>query len=328
MTATEEQAAVPASGRAMSTGRRPLEGRVALITGASRGIGAAIARAMSRAGATVVLAARDEQALRGLAESINDDGGRALAVPTDVTDPGSVGRLVEKTVGTFGRLDAAVNNAAGGGHRPTPMAEVAVAEFDGVLAVSLRGIFLSMKYELPALLRGGGGAIVNTASTAALHPVAGLAGYVAAKSAVVGLTRVAALDYAQHGIRVNAVAPGPIHTEALERAGATGRERVAEALPVRRLGRPEEVAEAAVWLCSPASSFVTGAVLPVDGGLLAGMPPFTARADSASSREGTAGHTATEFALTGMRTRATPLPGTRPPQQPEETRFTSGGGRR
>jgi NAD(P)-dependent dehydrogenase (short-subunit alcohol dehydrogenase family) len=310
MTATEECAAVPAPGRGITAGQLPLQGRVALITGASRGIGAAIARAMSQAGATVVLAARDENALRELAGSISKDGGRALAVPTDVTDPAAVSRLVEKTVGTLGRLDAAVNNAAGGGHSPTPMAEVAVADFDGALAVSLRGMFIAMKYELPALLRGGGGAIVNTASTAALHPVAGLAGYVAAKSAVVGLTRVAALDYAEHGIRVNAVAPGPIHTEVLERVGAEGRKRVAAALPVRRLGRPEEVAEAVVWLCSPASSFVTGAVLPVDGGLLAGMPPFTARADSTPSREGAAGHTATELAPTRMRTRATPLPGT------------------
>jgi NAD(P)-dependent dehydrogenase (short-subunit alcohol dehydrogenase family) len=285
MTATDEHEAVPGSGRTIAAGQRPLEGRVVLITGASRGIGAAIARAMSHAGATVVLAARDEHALRGLAASIHDDGGRALAVPTDVTDPGSVCRLVEKTVGALGRLDAAVNNAAGGGHLPTPLAEVAVADFDAALAVSLRGMFLSMKYELPALIRAGGGAIVNTASTAALHPVAGLAGYVAAKSAVVGLTRVAALDYAEQGIRVNALAPGPINTEALERAGAAAQRRVAAALPVRRLGTPEEVAEAAVWLCSPASSFVTGAVLPVDGGLLAGMPAFTARAASASREE-------------------------------------------
>lgn len=252
-----------------------LAGRVAVVTGASRGIGAATARALSRAGASVVLAARTEDALRRLADELGAAGGRALAVPTDVTDPVCVRRLVEQTMGAYGRLDAAVNNAAGGGHRPTPLAEVAVDDFDSALAVSLRGVFLAMKYQIPAMLRTGGGAIVNMSSTAAMRPVAGTAAYTTAKAGLVGLTRTAALDYAEQGIRVNGLAPGPTHTEQLDGAGPSARERAAAAVPVRRLGRPEDVAAAVVWLCSDESSFVTGATLPVDGGMLAGMPPFS-----------------------------------------------------
>jgi NAD(P)-dependent dehydrogenase (short-subunit alcohol dehydrogenase family) len=254
--------------------RAPLEGRVAIVCGASRGIGAVTARALSRAGARVVVAARSEPDLRTVAEGIVGGGGQALAVPTDVSDPASVRRLIEQTLGAFGRLDAAVNNA-GGGHRPTPLAEVAVDDYDSELAVSLRGVFLAMKYEIPAMLGSGGGSIVNMASTGGLEAVAGLAGYISAKFGVVGLTRTAALDYAASGIRVNALAPGPILTETLEQAGEHAMVQAAGAVPVRRVGRPEEVAEAAVWLCSPASSFVTGATLPVDGGLLAGMAPFS-----------------------------------------------------
>jgi NAD(P)-dependent dehydrogenase (short-subunit alcohol dehydrogenase family) len=254
---------------------QPLEGRVALVTGASRGIGAATARALSGAGAKVALAARDEDALQSLADEITGQGGSAIVVPTDVRYPESVCRLVEQTVGAFGRLDAAVNNAAGGGHRPTPLADVAVADFDSAIAVSLRGVFLAMKYEIPAMLRGGGGAIVNVSSTAAQWPVAGLAGYVSAKSALDGLTRTAALDYAARGVRVNALAPGPVLTENLDRAGPAVQQRVAASVPMRRLGRPEDVAAAVVWLCGPGAGFVTGATLAVDGGLLAGMPPFS-----------------------------------------------------
>jgi NAD(P)-dependent dehydrogenase (short-subunit alcohol dehydrogenase family) len=230
---------------------------------------------MSEAGAKVVLAARDEQALHAVAEEITGRGGSAIVVPTDVRYADSVSRLVEQTVGAYGRLDVAVNNAAGGGHGPTPLADVAVADFDSAIAVSLRGVFLAMKFQIPAMLAGGGGAIVNMSSTAAQWPVGGLAGYVSAKSGLVGLTRTAALDYAAAGIRVNALEPGPIHTENLDRAGPVAREHVAASVPARRLGRPEEVAAAAVWLCGPGAEFVTGAIVPVDGGLLAGMPPFS-----------------------------------------------------
>jgi NAD(P)-dependent dehydrogenase (short-subunit alcohol dehydrogenase family) len=193
----------------------------------------------------------------------------------DVTDPVSVRRLVEQALGAYGRLDVAVNNAAGGGHPPTPLAEVAVEDYDSALTVSLRGTFLAMRYEIPAMLDAGGGAIVNMASTAGLAAVGGLAGYVSSKFGVIGLTRTAALDYADRGVRVNALAPGPIRTERLALAGAQAQERVAGTVPMHRLGRPDEVAAAAVWLCSPESSFVTGATLTIDGGLLAGMPPFS-----------------------------------------------------
>jgi NAD(P)-dependent dehydrogenase (short-subunit alcohol dehydrogenase family) len=258
----------------VNTTGSPLDGRVAIVTGASRGIGAATACALSAAGAKVVLAARDEQSLHALAEDITGRGGTAIVVPTDVGYAESVCRLVELTLGAYGRLDIAVNNAADNGHRPTPLADVPVGDFDRAIAVSLRGVFLAMKYEIPAMLRGGGGAIVNMSSTAGRRPVGGLVGYVTAKSALDGLTRTAALDYAAAGVRVNALAPGPVLTENLHRAGADAQRSVAASVPVRRLGRPEDVAAAAVWLCGPDAEFVTGTTLTVDGGLLAGMPPF------------------------------------------------------
>jgi NAD(P)-dependent dehydrogenase (short-subunit alcohol dehydrogenase family) len=267
------------------TAHRPLNGRVAIVTGASRGIGAATARALHHAGAGVVLAARDADALSALATEINDAGGRALAVPTDVTDPGAVERLVRRTVEEYGRLDAAVNNAAGGGHPPTPLADVDIADYDSALAVNLRGVFLAMKYQIPAMLDSGGGAIVNMSSTAGLQAVGGLAGYVSSKFALIGLTRSAALDYAEAGVRVNALAPGPILTEQLELAGEQAQQMAGRAMPMRRIGRPDEVAAAAVWLCSDAASFITGTTLPIDGGKLAGMAPFSRPSNTPTAKE-------------------------------------------
>ncbi len=255
-----------------------LEGRVAIITGASRGIGAATARAFAAAGAAVALAARDQAALTALADELSASGARAIAVPVDVADPASVEQLVERTVDAFGRLDLAFNNAAGGGRPPTPLADLPVDDYDSAIAISLRGVFLSMKYEIPAMLLAGGGAIVNMSSTAGVEAVGGLAGYVSAKHGVIGLTKTAALDYADRNVRVNAVAPGPILTDNLERAGTEARRQAALAMPMRRIGRPEEVAHAVVWLCSDEASFVTGVTLPVDGGKLAGMAPFSATA--------------------------------------------------
>jgi NAD(P)-dependent dehydrogenase (short-subunit alcohol dehydrogenase family) len=252
-----------------------LSGRVALVVGASRGIGAEAARAFARAGAAVALAARDERALSSVAAQIEVQGGRATAIPTDVTDPPSVERLVERIVDSFGRLDAALNNAAGGGHLPTPLAEVSVDAYDSAVAVNLRGVFLAMKFEIPAMLASGGGSIVNMTSTAGLQAVAGLSGYVSSKHGVIGLTKAAALDYAERGVRVNAIAPGPILTDRLADAGEEMRHRAGMAMPMRRVGRVGEVAAAVVWLCSDHASYITGATLPIDGGKLAGSAPFS-----------------------------------------------------
>ena len=258
-----------------SVGERPiLEGRVAIITGASRGIGAATSRALAAAGAAVALAARDDAALAGLADQLLAGGGRAIAVPTDVADPASVERLVDRTVGAFGRLDLAFNNAAGGGQGPTPLADLPVDAYDSAITITQRGVFLSMRYEIPAMLEAGGGVIVNMSSTAGLEGVGGLAGYVSAKHGVIGLTKTAALDYADRNLRVNALAPGPILTDNLKRAGEDAQRLAALAMPMRRIGRPEEVAAAVVWLCSDQAAFITGATLPIDGGKLAGAAPF------------------------------------------------------
>jgi NAD(P)-dependent dehydrogenase (short-subunit alcohol dehydrogenase family) len=153
-----------------------------------------------------------------------------------------------------------------------------VEDFDSALAINLRGTFLCMKHEIPAMLDSGGGAIVNMASTAGLEAVGGLAAYVSSKHGIVGLTKVAALEYAVRGVRVNVVAPGPILTEQLARAGEAAQQGAAQAVPMRRVGEPEEVASTVVWLCGDGASFITGAVLPIDGGKMAGMAPFARKA--------------------------------------------------
>ncbi|WP_027006135.1 SDR family NAD(P)-dependent oxidoreductase [Conexibacter woesei] len=258
-----------------------LDGRVAIVTGASRGIGAATARTLASAGARVVLAARDADRLEALAAEIADAGGTALALPTDIGDPAAVAGLVADTVAAFGRLDIAFNNAAGGGHPPTPLQDVALEDFDSAYAINLRGTFLCLQHEIAAMIDNDGGpsgAIVNMSSTAGLEAVGGLAGYVATKHAIVGLTKVAALENAARGIRVNAVAPGPILTEQLQRAGDAGLKAAAMAMPMRRVGQPDEVADVVAWLCGDESSFITGATILIDGGKLAGMAPFARQA--------------------------------------------------
>ena len=257
-----------------------LRGKVAIVTGASRGIGAATARAFVDAGAAVALAARSEHELTELAAAISAAGGRAIAVPTDVGNADAIRQLVERTVETFGTLDLAFNNAAGGGPPPTPLADVPVDAYDTAIAITLRSVFLSMKFEIPAMLQTGeGGAIVNMSSTAGLEAVGGLAGYVSAKHGVIGLTKTAALDYGDRNIRVNAVAPGPILTDNLARAGEEAQRQAASAMPLRRVGLPDEVARVVVWLCSDRASYVTGATIPIDGGKLAGVPPFNVSSD-------------------------------------------------
>jgi NAD(P)-dependent dehydrogenase (short-subunit alcohol dehydrogenase family) len=251
---------------------RPMRGRVALIAGASKGIGATTAEAFAEAGAAVVLAARDITALESVAERIRARGGRATAIRADVSDAGSVDNLVRSTLDAYGRLDAAFNNATDG-PMPAPLADIDPAEFDRGIATNVRGTFLGMKYQISAMLQSGGGTIVNMASLAGVTGVAGLAAYVAGKAGIIGLTKVAALDYADQGIRVNVVAPGTILTHHLEAAGAEAQRQAALASPMRRIGSPSEVAQTVIWLSSPASSYVSGAVIPIDGGQSAGVKP-------------------------------------------------------
>ncbi|HEY2509089.1 MAG TPA: SDR family oxidoreductase [Streptosporangiaceae bacterium] len=251
---------------------RPFEGQVALVAGASKGIGAAVAEAFATSGAAVVLGARDLDALSQVADRIRGDGGEALAVRTDVSDEASVRAFADAALATYGRLDAAFNNATDG-PRPAPLADIDTADFDRGIATNIRGTFLGMKYQIPAMLRGGGGAIVNMASLAGSSGVANLAAYVAGKAGIIGLTKVAALDYADHGIRVNVLAPGTILTHHLEAAGEPAQRGAARAAPMQRIGTVTEVASTVLWLCSQQASYITGIVVPIDGGQSAGIKP-------------------------------------------------------
>ena len=247
-----------------------LVGKVIIITGASQGIGASTARYLAQQGAIVVLAARNAEKLAAVAHQITEANGQAFAVPSDVSDPASMQRLVEQTLEKYGRLDAAFNHAAGGGHRPTPLADVRVEDFDSAYQINLRGVFLAMKYQIPAMLSSGGGVIVNMSSTAGTIGVRGMIAYTSTKHGVIGLSKTAALDYAQQNIRVNVVAPGPILTDRLNSLPEAMRENVSRGVPMRRIGRTDEVAATVAWLCSDEASFITGAVIPIDGGGLAG----------------------------------------------------------
>jgi NAD(P)-dependent dehydrogenase (short-subunit alcohol dehydrogenase family) len=246
--------------------------RVALVAGASRGIGADTAKAFARAGHAVVLGARDAGALARVVEEIEAGGGRAVAAKTDVGEVDSMRALVQLAVDAFGRLDAAFNNATDG-PMPGPLADIDPDEFDLGIRTNVRGTFLGMKFEIPAMLAGGGGAIVNMASVAAVRAMTNLAAYVTGKAGIIALTETAALDYADRGVRVNVVAPGPILTHHLERAGAEAQRQAAASVPMRRVGNTKDVADAVLWLCSDQSSFITGATLPIDGGQLAGYKP-------------------------------------------------------
>jgi NAD(P)-dependent dehydrogenase (short-subunit alcohol dehydrogenase family) len=246
--------------------------RVALVAGASRGIGADTAKAFARAGYAVVLGARDADALARVAAEIEHDGGRAVVAKTDVGDVDSMRALVALAVDTFGRLDAAFNNATDG-PMPAPLADIDPDEFDLGIRVNVRGTFLGMKFEIPAMVASGGGAIVNMASVAGLRAMTNLGAYVTGKAGIVALTETAALDYADRGIRINVVAPGPILTHHLERAGAEAQRLAARSVPMGRIGTTEEVADTVLWLCSDQSSFITGATIPIDGGQLAGNKP-------------------------------------------------------
>jgi NAD(P)-dependent dehydrogenase (short-subunit alcohol dehydrogenase family) len=246
-------------------------GKVALVTGAGSGIGLATAKAFGEAGASVVLADRREDAVRALAEGLSASGGKALAVLCDVTDDTQVASMIDRTMSTFGRLDAAFNNA-GVMQRRVDTAEISGDEWDRVMAINLRGVWSCMKYELPQMLRNGGGAIVNCSSIGGVIGVPGLAAYHAAKHGVIGLTKTAALEYATRKIRINAVCPGTINTPMAESLTGGDPKILAEFLkdePIGRIAEPEEVAAAVLWLCSPGASYVVGHALLVDGGYTA-----------------------------------------------------------
>ena len=246
-------------------------GQVALITGASSGMGLATARAFADAGAAVVLADINQAALQGVTEEMAGTGHRVLGVPCDVADEGQVAALVATTVETFGRLDMAFNNA--GIQIPVCDAADEPAEaFDRVTAINLRGVWACMKHELAQMRTQGSGAIVNCSSLGGLVGSPGRAAYHATKHGVLGLTSSAALEYAPRGVRINAVCPGTIATPMLTDMLATGELVLEQALanqPINRLGEPEEIAAAVLWLCSPGASFVIGVALPVDGGYTA-----------------------------------------------------------
>lgn len=250
-----------------------MEDKVALITGGGSGIGRASALAFAGAGAKVVVSGRREREGFETVALIKKEGGQATFVKADVSNEADVRTLVEQTMSTYGQLDAAFNNAGIEGEVGKPTHEQSLANYRAVMDINVLGVLLAMKYEIAAMLKNGGGAIVNNASVGGLVGFPGVSVYVASKHAVLGLTKTAALEYAKQGIRVNAVSPGGIETPMLQRfTGGPGTDMFSQLSamhPIGRVGRSEEIAEAVLWLCSDKASFITGLSLTADGGLTA-----------------------------------------------------------
>lgn len=248
-----------------------LDGKVAIVTGAASGIGRASAQAFAREGAKVVVADVTVQGGEETIQLIKDAGGEATFVKADVSKATEVEELIERTVKEHGRLDCAFNNAGIEGAQ-APTHECTEENWDRTIAINLKGVWLCMRYEIPRMLERGGGSIVNCSSVAGVIGFPNLPAYCASKGGINQLTRTAALEYATSGIRVNAICPGVIDTPMVKRFTADNAEAQAGFLtmePVGRLGKPEEIAEAALWLCSDDASFVTGHPLVVDGGMVA-----------------------------------------------------------
>lgn len=250
-----------------------VDGKVALVTGGASGIGRATALTFAREGAQLVIADMNAEGGQQTVHMITENGGEATFVQVDVSQVREVEAMISKAVETYGRLDCAHNNAGIGSRPRAPLHECTEETWDRVLAINLKGVWLCMKYEIIQMLKQGSGTIVNTASIMGLvGSWSGTAAYNASKHGVVGLTKTAALEYATSGIRVNAVCPGYIQTPLIEEALTSNPALEAQIVarhPVGRMGKPEEIAEAVVWLCADAASFVTGHTMTVDGGYIA-----------------------------------------------------------
>jgi NAD(P)-dependent dehydrogenase (short-subunit alcohol dehydrogenase family) len=246
---------------------KQLENKIAIVTGGTSGIGRSTAVALASAGAKVVVAGRREAAGNETVKLVRDAGGEAKFVQADVTKENDIARLVANTIEEHGRLDIAFNNA--GVETLAPITEISESEYRKVFDINVWGVLASIKHEVPAMMKNGGGSIINTSSIAGHIGMAGASIYIASKHAVEGITKTSALELAKEGIRVNAVAPGAIETDMIDRfAGKEGemRDYLTSLHPIGRLGKPQEIADAVVWLASDQSSFVTGQSIVVDGG--------------------------------------------------------------